>query len=136
MPKALIDAGPLIALFDRDDAYHHRVNDFFKGYNGQLITTWPVITETLHMLDFHVQAQIDFLRWLQRDAISIYPLNHKSIEGIIQLTEKYADRPMDFADATLLVTSEASAIRDIITIDSDFLIYRNLRKEMLRNIFI
>lgn len=135
MQKTLIDAGPIIALFDRDDNYHIEIKQFMSRYKGLLVTTWPVVTETLHMLDFHVQAQTDFLRWLQRDALSIYELGKDAIARIIELTEKYADLSMDFADATLLVTSETTGIRDIITIDSDFFVYRDLRKKMLNNIF-
>jgi uncharacterized protein len=134
MQKTLIDAGPMIALFDRDDNYHVAVIQFMKRYKGMLVTTWPVVTETLHMLDFHVQAQINFLRWLQRDALSIQELGKDAIARIIELTEKYADVPMDFADATLLVTSETTGIRDILTIDSDFFVYRDLRNKMLNNI--
>ena len=135
MQKTLIDAGPIIALFDRDDNYYIEMKQFMSRYKGMLVTTWPVVTETLHMLDFHVQAQTDFLRWLQRDALSIHELGKDAIARIIELTEKYADLPMDFADATLLVTSESTGIRDIITIDSDFFVYRDLRKKMLNNIF-
>lgn len=51
-------------------------------------------------------------------------------------TEKYAHQPMDLADATLLVTAEASGIRDIITIDSDFFIFQDKRRKYLNNIFL
>jgi predicted nucleic acid-binding protein len=135
MQKSLIDAGPIIALFDRDDSYHQQIKDFLSRYTGQLITTLPVVTEVLHLLDFHVQVQIDFLYWLQRDALMIHELGKESVGRIIDLTEKYADLPMDFADATLFVTSEITGIRDIITIDSDFFVYRDIRKRMLHNIF-
>jgi len=89
MQKSLIDAGPLIALFDRDDCYHQKTLAFLKNYRGQLITTWPVITETLHMLDFDVRAQTDFLRWLQVDAITIHPLDKECIPIVLELTKKY-----------------------------------------------
>ena len=57
----LIDAGPLIALFNRNDKYHLKIKEFIKNYSDKLITTWPVITEVSHMLDFNIQTQIDFL---------------------------------------------------------------------------
>jgi predicted nucleic acid-binding protein len=135
MQKCVIDAGPLIALFDRDDKYHHSIKKFLRGYKGRLITSWAVITEVLYMLDFNVKVQIDFLRWIQRDAIEIVSLNKEHISRIIELSKKYADVPMDFADATLIVISEIESIKEIITIDSDFHIYRNIRKEFLKNIF-
>ncbi|MCL2283914.1 MAG: hypothetical protein FWC26_11420 [Fibromonadales bacterium] len=60
----LVDAGPLIALFDKDDFYHKSIKRFMLANDFKLITTIAVITETSHMLDFNVQTQIDFLKWI------------------------------------------------------------------------
>jgi predicted nucleic acid-binding protein len=133
--RSLVDAGPLIALFDKDDGYHQAVKEFFRGYAGRLYTSWAVITEVLHMLDFDIRAQIDFLTWLRRDALEIAPLTKECIGRIIALSRKYADIPMDFADATLIVISESEQIKEIVSIDSDFYIYRNIRNEYLENVF-
>jgi predicted nucleic acid-binding protein len=133
--RSLVDAGPLIALFDRDDRYHRAVKEFFRGYTGRLHTSWAVITEVLHMLDFDIRAQIDFLTWVQRDALEITPLTKECITRIVALSQKYADIPMDFADATLIVISESEKIKEIVSIDSDFYIYRNIRNEYLENVF-
>jgi len=135
MRKCLVDAGPLIALFDRNDGYHGRVVDFMRSFEGRLVTSWAVVTEVLHMLDFNVNVQLDFLKWLERGAIEIPDLKSGHISRIIELTAKYDDVPMDFADATLMALSESEKLREIITIDSDFYVYRNLRREMLKNIF-
>lgn len=43
---------------------------------------------------------------------------------------------MDFADATLIVIAESENTKEIISIDSDFYIYRNIRNEYVRNIFV
>jgi predicted nucleic acid-binding protein len=107
---------------------------FMQKFRGELLTSWPVITEAMHMLDFHTQTQLDFLKWIERGAISIAPLDAGSLPRIIQLIEKYADRPMDLADATLLVLAELEDCREIISIDTDFLIYRNVHG-YLQNIF-
>ncbi|MBZ4687766.1 MAG: hypothetical protein JG764_1399 [Clostridiales bacterium] len=135
MKRCLIDAGPLIALFDKDDNYHQPVINFMQTFKGHLYTSWPVLTEVLHMLDFNVQVQIDFLQWIRRDALQIVPLSKECISRIIDLSQKYSDVPMDFADATLIVISEVNNIKEIISIDSDFYIYRNIRNEFIRNIF-
>lgn len=135
MRRCLIDAGPLIALFDRDDVYHKAIRGFLQAYEGRLLTSWAVITEVMHMLDFNVGAQLDFLEWIRRDALEIPSLTKNHISRIIELSEKYADVPMDFADATLMVISETEDVSEIITIDSDFHVYRNIRREMLRNVF-
>ncbi len=134
MQSTLIDAGPLIALFDRDDKYHHRVREFLAHTKTVLITTWPVLTETCHMLDFSVDAQLDFLEWAYRGGLRIHELGDTDLERVIALTKKYRDRPMDLSDASLIVTSELLGINQIITIDRDFEIYRKTDKKRLENI--
>jgi len=135
MKRCLIDAGPIIALFDKDDKFHGSIKEFLKGYEGFLYTTWPVITEVLHMLDFSVDTQINFLKWIKRGALDVKQINTEDISRIIDLSEKYSDVPMDFADASLIIVSESENIKEIISIDSDFYIYRNIRNEYVKNIF-
>ncbi len=134
MQNILIDAGPLIALFDRDDRFHEPVIDFLKQYRGKLHTTWPVITETSHMLSFNVQVQIDFLKWIKRDAVTLVPVTKEHLGRIIEYSEKYSDLPMDLADSSLMVTAEFTGIHEIATIDSDYYIYRTKSKKALKNV--
>ena len=136
MQSMLVDAGPLIALFDKSDHYHERAVSFLKKHQGLLITTWPVITEVSHMLDFSTKTQINFLTWINRGGLQIFDLEFYHLIRIIELTEKFKDVPMDFADATLIVASEAKGINTVASIDSDFYIYRNIRKKYLTNVFI
>ena len=136
MKSILIDAGPIIALFNRKDKYHKKIIDFLKRYKGKLVTTWPVVTEVTHMLDFNVDAQIAFLEWIRRGGVEVYEIKVEGIERIIEITNKYRDVPMDFADASLIIASEGLGIGEIITIDNDYYIYRTINKEMLRNIFL
>ena len=134
MQSTLVDAGPFIALFDKDDRFHKVVETFLKKFSGRLMTTWSVITETAHMLDFNVNVQIDFLKWIQRGAVQIANLDEFHLERLIELAEKYSDRPMDLADGSLLVVSELTGIKSIVTIDSDFYIYRTKDKKNLINL--
>ncbi|MDA3937913.1 MAG: PIN domain-containing protein [Spirochaetia bacterium] len=135
MRNTLIDAGPIIALFNKDDKYHKKIKNFLKNYNGKLTTTWPVVTEVSHMLDFNVQTQIDFLTWIQLGGVKREVIENENIGRIIELSMKYSDLPMDLADASLVVLSEKLKIKEIITIDSDYYIYRTIKKEMIENIF-
>jgi predicted nucleic acid-binding protein len=132
--NTLIDAGPLIALFDKDDQFHVKVKEFLKTFHGHLITTWPVLTEVTHLLDFNVNVQVDFLKWVQREAVKIVNLDNIHLVRIIELTEKYSDVPMDLADASLMVLAEKEKIKNIITIDSDYHIYRTNKKLKLTNL--
>lgn len=134
MQNTLIDAGPLIALFDKDDSFHSRVLNFLENYSGHLISSCPVITEVTHMLSFNVHVQVDFLEWIHRGAIQLCNIDDIHMQRIIDLTKKYSDVPMDLADSSLVVLSELLDIHDIITIDSDYYIYRTKSKKMLNNI--
>lgn len=135
MRNTLIDAGPIIALFNKNDKYHKKIKNFLKKYDGRLTSTWPVVTEVSHMLDFNVQTQIDFLTWIQLGGVNIEAIENEDIGRIIELSMKYSDLPMDLADASLVVLSEKLKIKEIITIDSDYYVYRTIKKEMIENIF-
>ena len=124
MRKTLIDSGPLIALFDRDDKYHTASVEFIQSNRDELITTLASITETLHLLDFNRNAQIDFLGWVHSGSVTIEPITSADLLRIRALTIKYSDCPMDFADACLVFLGVKLSIDRIATIDRDFDIYR------------
>ncbi|MFO7626304.1 MAG: hypothetical protein R6V62_03485 [Candidatus Fermentibacteraceae bacterium] len=132
----LVDAGPLIALFDRDDKYHDRIVDFIKEAKYKFITTTAVVTEVTHMLDFSVNAQIDFLEWIMKEGVILQEISQRDVSRIIGLTKKYSDRPMDFADATLVIAAEQTGVRQIMSIGSDFDIYRLPGKVKIRTVFL
>ncbi len=135
MENILIDAGPLIALFNKNDKYHLASIAFIRHFRGVLWTTWPVITEASHMLDFNVKAQISLLEWIYRGGLNIVNLDSEQVSRLIQLCRKYNDVPMDLADASLIVASEQLKISKIASIDSDFYIYRDIKNQYLTNIF-
>ncbi len=124
MRSILVDAGPLIALFDKDDGHHAAMRGLIRDAAARLITTWPVITETSHMLDFDARAQLDFFRWVAAGGVIVHEIPQEALGRIIELVEKYDDRPMDLADTTLVVAAEALGIKEIVSIDRDFDIYR------------
>ncbi|MBW2583897.1 MAG: PIN domain-containing protein [Deltaproteobacteria bacterium] len=124
MKKILIDSGPLIALFDASDKYHHEAVNFIKTNKYPLVTTLASITEALHLLDFNRNAQIDFLGWIHRGAVEIHNIENNDFKRLKELTEKYRDLPMDFADSCLVYIAEKLKLNTIATIDRDFSIYR------------
>jgi predicted nucleic acid-binding protein len=131
----LVDAGPLIALFDRDDNYHEAVKDFLSKGQYRFVSTAAVLTEVSYMLNFSIGAQVDFFEWVLKKGVILCDVECGGIPRVIQLIRKYSDLPMDFADATLVLAAEKTGIRSIISIDSDFDIYRLPGKEKIHNIF-
>jgi len=124
MKKTLIDSGPLIALFDASDKYHQATVQFIKTNKSPLITTLASITEALHLLDFNRNAQLDFLEWVSRGGVEIHNIQNRDFNRLKELTQKYHDLPMDFADSCLVYLAEQLNLNTIATIDRDFTIYR------------
>jgi len=133
--SVLIDAGPIIALFDSSDKYHRKIRSFLKDNPFRYISTVAVFTEVSHMLDFNTAVQRDFYEWVMYKGVIISDINQNDLLRLIELTDKYSSLPMDFADATLVITAEKTGIRQIISIDRDFDIYRLPGKEQIQNVF-
>jgi predicted nucleic acid-binding protein len=75
------------------------------------------------------------LEWVLQGGIRLENIQRDDIARIITLVQKYHDVPMDFADATLIAAAEKTGIRSIISLDSDFDIYRLPGKVRIHNIF-
>ena len=63
-------------------------------------------------------------------------LNRDGLRRMIQLSGKFIDVPMDLADASIMVASEKLNTLKILSIDSDFYVYRNIRNQYLQNLFL
>lgn len=135
MRNLLVDAGPFIALFDKNDQHHALARKRLDKVESELATTWPVVTEVSYMLSFSVRAQLDFLHWIELGAVTIHDLNRDDLDFMISLMAKYKDVPMDLADASLVALSEKLDTNRIFTIDSDFQIFRNRFKNYLKDEF-
>jgi predicted nucleic acid-binding protein len=131
----LIDAGPLIALFDKGDKNHLKIRAFLGKTPYRFISTLAVYTEVSYMLSFSALAQRDFYEWVMHKGVITSDINQHDMPRLVELTEKYADLPMDFADATLVITAEKTGIREIISLDRDFDVYRLPGKERIRNLY-
>jgi predicted nucleic acid-binding protein len=134
MKNIIIDTGPIVALLNRRDKHHKRVLEFTKNYNGGFVTTWSVITEAMHLLRQSIQAQLNLLEWIRRGGIEIFQIEQSDVDRMITLTQKYSDLPMDLADCSLIVVAEKLGINEIISIDSDYDVYRTLKREALDNL--
>ena len=125
MPNAtLVDAGSLIALFNPRDPDHASCRLFFQGFTGTLVTTWSVLTATAYMLSHSINAQIALLQWVESGSLEVRHIGREGVHGMVNYTQKYRDLPMDLADASLVALSIETGITEIVSIDSDFDVYR------------
>lgn len=132
MPSTLVDSGPLIALFDRDDRHHRRVASFLEAERLELVTTWPVLTEVSALLPR--AAALDFVEYVCRGGVVVENLGQDDLGVMLSLGRKYADVPMDFADASLVALAMRAGMDTILSLDRDFDIYRLAHKKSFRNL--
>ena len=69
-----------------------------------------------------------FKLWVYAGAVTIEPITASNLRRIRELTIKYADLPMDFADACLVFLGKKLNIDTIATNDRDFDVYRMVGK--------
>ena len=121
----LVDTGPLIALFDPQDAQHTRCVKALKEIREPIVTTTPVLTEAFHMLG-PASIGSDRLRdFIAAGGLSVWFFDRRALTRAFELMELYADHPMDLADASLVTAAEGLGTRRVFTIDrNDFETYR------------
>lgn len=125
LPKGLIDTGAILALLDADDRWHIPCLEAFARLQLPLATTAAVLAELFHFLGDHPERVAAAWRTLRSGAITILPITEDDMPALDGLMQKYADRPMDLADATLVRLAERESLSTIFTIDHDeFKAYR------------
>jgi uncharacterized protein len=137
LKRVLVDSGPLLALFNRADRWHHRCVEWVRENPGShLVTTWPAATEVCALLSRRIgnEASLDFLRWSHRGGIEIDLPSPTSLAEVLVISERFADLPFDLADASVAEAASRLRIRHVLTIDSDFEVYRDSGGKKLINV--
>ena len=129
MPAALVDAGPLVALFGVDQPQTRRYRELLRQAGDELwslATTWPCVTEASHLLD--VPGRFTLLRWIAASGIAVFPFGQDDLEDMMALMRRYSEPPrteMDFADASLVWLAADTGTNRVMTLDvRDFSRYR------------
>ncbi len=123
----IADTGFWLALADRNDRYHAPAVDALAGLRERLITTWPVVTETCHMLASRLGADavLAFIASARQEAFAMFSLEPAHFPEIERLMTKYRELPMDLADASLVILAQELGSGRILSTDRrDFRTYR------------
>ena len=122
----LCDAGVLLCLVDRTQPLHQPYRKALISLQKPLITTWSCFTEAMYLSyrqgGWSMQKQL--WQMLANDLLIVYEIDPRDYERLSALMEQYQDRPMDLADATLVLTAEKTGFHQILTLDQDFYFYR------------
>src|SRR5690348_1907928 len=124
MPAAIVDTGPLVAFFDRAERHHRWVAERFEELDAPLLVCEPVLAETMYLLARYPRAQDAVLELIQNGALNVAFRLDEHLGALRKLLEKYRDTPMSLADACIVRMSEIHDRHAVLTLDSDFLIYR------------
>lgn len=123
--RGLVDTGALLALLDADDRWHRACVEAFRDLRLPLATTAAVLAELFHLLGDHPRDQAAAWRLIRSGAVTVLGMTDTDLPSLAALMERYADRPMDFADATLVHLAQREGLATILTIDhADFETYR------------
>lgn len=134
----LSDTGYWLALANKKDRWHQRALDVTLQLNEDLITTWPVITETCHLLLNRLSnhAQLLFLQQIQQN-VRVFEIQQQHVPELQNLMEKYSDLPMDLADASLVIAANYLNQGRILSTDQrDFQSYRWKNHHPFSNILL
>jgi predicted nucleic acid-binding protein len=115
--ELLLDTGPLVALLHRGDRDHERCAVLLREFRGVLLTTEPVLTEAMYLLGRMRGGAAACLAFFDRRGAVLVPQTRDSLSRCAELMERYADVPMDFADATLVALAEETGIRRVFSLD-------------------
>lgn len=120
MPVAanwLLDTGPVVALLSRNDRAHAACIAAFEAVRGKLLTTEAVLTEAMHLLGRRPEGANACLEFFLRSAAILVPMTPERLTRCRDLMTRYANVPMDFADASLVAMAEEFTIGRVLTLD-------------------
>lgn len=129
----LVDTGAILALLDRTDRWHRVCVDAFDQLRLPLLTSEAVLTELFHLLGDSRHEVETAWKFIRSGALRMSVIDHSELPEIQDLMRRYSDRPMDFADATLVYLARREGLSTVFTVDhSDFNTYRIERRKRFR----
>src|SRR3954452_1304438 len=121
----LIDTGAILALLDRTDRWHRICVETFPSLRLPLITSEAVLTELFHLVGDNRREMESAWKFVRSGALELAVISDRELPAMHALMSRYWDRPMDFADATLVYLAHREALSTVFTTDhADFETYR------------
>jgi uncharacterized protein len=113
-----VDTGPLVAYLGAADPAHRMVADRLDRFTGALATTSAVITEAMYFVSTASAGPRLLADLVRTSGVEVFDFcRPPELVAAVDLMEKYADTPMDFADASLVQLAEVLGWHEILTLD-------------------
>jgi predicted nucleic acid-binding protein len=131
--SALIDTGAILAILDRTDRWHDVCVDSFRQIRLPLVTSEAVLTELFHLAGDSRPDMEAAWKFVRSGALVMASIDDAELLHVRTSMSRYWDRPMDFADATLVYLAKRESLSTILTVDhADFETYRIEGKRRFR----
>lgn len=130
----IIDTGPLVALLNRREKAHASVASALSTLPAPFFTVEAVLTETLFLLR-NISGSASKVLGLVRSGELRLPMRAADEAAKVEaLMTRYADVPMSFADACLVRLVELTPQSRVLTLDSDFRVYRAHKSKTIAHV--
>jgi predicted nucleic acid-binding protein len=117
---------------------HEPVVEHLDGFAGHLVTTGAAVTEVMSFLSDAADGPLSFAEMLLASEIrAAESTQSPRVAAAAKLMTKYADTPMDFADATLVLPADELGVLDVTTVDTrGFSTYRTAKGKAFRLVLV
>jgi uncharacterized protein len=130
---AVIDTGAILAILDKANPWHSACVATVQQLRLPLLTSEAVMAEVFHMVGGSPFRIEETWRFIRSGAVVLTSIQHSELSAIHVLMSRYADLPMDFADATLVYLAARESLETVVTVDqTDFSVYRLAGKRRFR----
>ena len=127
----ILDTGPWVALHCRDDAHHAWAKAQFAQHAGPFLTCEAVVAETCFLLALSGFDPGKVLALIERGVVRMAMSLADEVSAVRALFERYENVPALLADACLIRMSELYEPCRVITLESDFHIYRRHGRKVI-----
>ena len=125
MIRGLLDTGALLAILDPSDPWHAGCIGALGEFRLPLLTTEAVLTEVFHLIHHARVGMEEAWTVILSGAVAVAPIEQLELRRLHLLMSRHADRPMDFADASVVYIAEREGVSTVLTVDiDDFETYR------------
>ncbi len=133
--SVVLDAGPLVALLDRNDPHHHWVLTQLELLDEPMITCEAVLSESAFLLEGQDPGYRRLNGLIKDQVVRLAFDLDDHFNAVSALMAKYQNIPMSLADACLVRMSELHDRTRVFTLDSDFKFYRRHGRQAIPLIF-
>lgn len=132
-PALIVDAGPLVAVFDTRDRHHAVARERLEGHPGPLVVPSLVVAEVAYLLGTRLGARAEVLLAANfaDGRLLCEPVHPADWLRIAELAARYADLPLGLPDASLVAAAERLGIVDVLSFDEHLRVVRPAHAEAL-----